>query len=92
MVEGAGFDGPGPVTASFGVAAYRDGDSPETLLERERGAVSGQGRRQKPGRDLGLTRRTRPPVRRPPRGRETYAADSDTMTGGGIGVLASAGA
>lgn len=33
-VEGASFGGTSPVTASFGVAAYRDGDTPETLLKR----------------------------------------------------------
>ena len=34
VVEGAKFDGTSPVTASFGVAAYHDGDTPETLLKR----------------------------------------------------------
>lgn len=34
LVEVTSFDGPGSVTASFGVAAFREGDSPESLLKR----------------------------------------------------------
>ena len=34
VVENAEFDGPASVTASFGVAVYREGDASETLLKR----------------------------------------------------------
>lgn len=53
-VEHATFQGTSGVTVSFGVAAYRDKDSPETLLKRAGEALygaksSGRNREETPG-------------------------------------------